>query len=426
MLAIVGIQFGGGLLGFLTWAGLSHAASGRVVELGAHILAIGMLIYLPLTLGLPFLLPNFFRQNEVNGAAMANAAYSIRTIAVASLAAQVVGLILAAVGSGNGWPTNYAGPALVFGGLICAGSTLQQMARIENRVGLMILGSSYNVSLPLVTLMCVRFTDSGLGLPVMISAGLASLGVIQVLLCLRTVQRFDISHESRAEVRHVLATSLPLVPHLLAFGVLTQGLRIPTMFGSSTESTLTAHFTMLFVGLSLAVVTGINSVLAVTIQRAAEDQVGSVLTLMSWAYGALGLLASAALMCVYRSPVRNLFDGAPQFSRIEIALLAFIPSAFCSYFFLSSLMIRYRRTWGLLCSSGPVAIGYAALAIWAERSGTDVQLQMEVYAVSLLALPVLVFGFAVVQTPFHFRALLLSSLRVLCGFAPCLIVAFWP
>lgn len=368
-LGLLAIQFGGGISGLVLWALLSQTAVFRVDE-ASRALAVGMVLYLPVTLGLPFLLPNHYRASDLQPDA---ARFSIAVVVANGSAALVAGATFRALGEDVG------ALACTLAGLIAVSATLQQVSRIRMSLLGMAVASTYTVALPGGVLLAASVGESN-WLTQMIMAALAGLVVGMLLRERRTLRR----RGRRGLPINTLSRALPLLPHMAAFAVLTQGIRVP--YTLAREPMVPEHTVMLFVGFALAVITGVNSLLTVNIQVAAESRVRLAMRQNLPRYLGLGLLGAIGIVATYGSPARELFAGSEPLSALSLAMLGSVPPAFSVYFFSTAILMRYGRSGRLATITVPVATAYTGLAWAAAERTPSLSIQVAIYAGSLSAM----------------------------------------
>lgn len=377
-LGLLAFQFAGGIAGIIVWAILSQTEL-HLVDDASRALAIGMIVYLPLTLGLPFVLPNFYRGHAPQPA---GARLSIALVVACATSSLVVGAVLRGL-SADTWAL-----ACTFAGLVAGSAALQQVSRIRRNLATMACSSIYNVALPGGVLLA-HFLGSGTWLT---QAVMASLACVVLLLLLR--ERQALAKPAPSEpVPSVIRLAVPLVPHMLAFAVITQGLRIP--FAAADLPMAPAHTVMLFVGLSLAVIMGINSLLAVGIQMAPESEVRAATRRNVPRYLTLGAAGFVGMLLTYGTPVRAAFGGSEPLSWPALLALCAIPTAYSVYFLGTVFFLRYGRSLSLAAVSIPAAALYLGVSIPAALMGATLGAQVAIYAATIAVMAgwVVFFGF---------------------------------
>jgi hypothetical protein len=416
LLSFVGVQLAGGVLGFAAWATLS-GISLDAFNLASAALTVGMIVYLPLTLGLIAILPNYFR----SGAGMNDAKVGrsvVRLVAIVGLSTSLLGVAI----SGGGLYT--LGTATAFAGLVVTSTALQQVARISLSLPGMGLSALYPSALPLAAMIATSLLSADVE---WVAVSVAMFTLCSVLAAsaemrgrsiLRAHERETDSDGENPRLADALKIGLPLVPHMLAFAVLTQGLRVPAVVTNNGALLTSATIIMLFFGLALSVIVAFNGFLGVTIQREDDSRVQLLMRRSSWAYAGLGLLGSIALPLAYSLFAVAWFRGAATLGSLGLGLLGAIPPLLCLYFLATTVLLRARRTRTLALVTVPVAVGYVLLSTVTAAENPDVTSQLLVFVLALALAAGLTYALASVATRVEGMLGTRNALKLALGCAP--------
>ena len=378
LVGFVGIQLGGGLLAFLAWALLSQVSASAFV-LGSQALAVGMVASLPMTLGLGTIIPSYLRKSADRTLAV-SARQMARLLVAVSAITGLAGAVLAFAGVGN------IGIALAFAGLITVSSLLQQVARVRSRFGLMLIGSAYSAALPVVLTVASALIGEPMRAEGAVAAALLLLSLIVTAIVLVALRTDGPTVPFSSGLGAALATSAPLVPHLLAIAVLMQGLRLPpalTNFGALAGG---ANVIMLFLGITFSVISALTSLLSADVQSVAEVSLVGTMERNARLLAVVGAIASVGVIIAYRLFGPLLFSGAPVLGLTELGLMALVPPLLCFYFFSTSILLRRKRTYLIAFVSVPVAIAYLLTAVGLIAWVDTLFLQLLAYALAIAVL----------------------------------------
>lgn len=368
---------------FLIWALASHLLPPAAQVPAATALGWGMVLYLPLTLGLPYLLPNLHRGDQDPIAAE----LVVRTLTGIATGAAVLGVALAVVGALTGAPAAPLALSLALAGGIVLSITCQQVARIRRRLRIMLVAASANLLLPLGWLGAEILTRDAA------ASAVFACGLF-LAYCLATARSLGVRRRGRpdlAALRPMLRRSAPLVPHLLAFGVLAQGIRFTAgLTETSAAAMLQAHFVMTFLGMGMTVISAVQGIVSVDVQLARAEDLHRALRRSAAALTGAGVITSAVVVGVYASPLRGLFAGAAAPDPLLLTALALPMPLQCAYFAVNNLYLRAERTLELAAASGLTAVLFVAAELLL-RPATPA-LALLVYDVTLAALPALLLG----------------------------------
>lgn len=407
-LALVALQGSTGVSTFLLWSAVSHTTIPSIAGIAVRAYAYGMVGFLPLTLGLPYLLPNFYRSGvDVGRTDLGMRSLAITIVVGIGLLCCVTGLIFVLLAPDGG--TGRAALAVSFAGALCTGATLQQLARIHLRVGLMLLGTLSTLALPLSYLAAgtAQLTASE---AVQCAGGvLLGLAVLQARLCLAdrpgAAQTWT---QTRQSLTVLMRLSLPLVPHLVAMAVLLQGVRLSGVLGGSVQILNATHYVMLFLGIAFGALQGIHGLLTVSVQSSPAAVFDLRLSGYALSYGLLGLVTATAATSLYLLGAATLFPDSQALTMPAAVAMASVPAGACAYYFLSALSLRAGRTTQLAGATVTAAIGLGVGTVLLPS--TTLESLLLLYAVVFSSAPAILSVRLLLRPPAMGRRTLLKAL----------------
>ena len=228
-------------------------------------------------------------------------------------------------------------------------------------------------------------------------------GGVALLLGTRTLASCRVP---RSGARSALRSSVPLVPHLIAFGALTQGPRLAmTLAGGSSELLVQASYAMQFMGIGFAGVASVHGVLSASLQSASSDRFRETSVNYAWSYAILGVFASLAVPLALVTPIRRLFAGMVAPSAGQLVAMSLCFAALTGYYLQSTSLLRLERTSALAWISVPVVTVYLAVA----SSIQDITGQFWALAAALAAMQLAAASYLLIRSP-RDRAVVLGSL----------------
>jgi hypothetical protein len=257
----------------------------------------------------------------------------------------------------------------------------QQVARIERRLGLLAVATLTNLLLPAGWLAAALATGSPSWSAVLLSAGFLAYSV----LAGRAIGGAD-----RVRLRTllpILRRSAPLVPHLLAFGLLAQGIRFTSGLSATPAVLLQAHFVMTFLGMGMTVLSAVQSIVSVDVQVASAEGLPRASRRSLGVLTASGAITGAVVVGVYASPLRGLFAGAAAPDGLLLVALALPLPLQGVYFALNNLYLRAERTVELAAASCTTAVLFVAAEVLLRPP--SVTLSLLLYDLVLTLLPAL-------------------------------------
>ncbi|MGX5772896.1 hypothetical protein ACWKWN_19335 [Microbacterium trichothecenolyticum] len=292
---------------------------------------------------MPFVLANFARgddHEDPRRLALAGG-LSVRL----AIAASLVSVLLA--GTSMAYPP-LAGIALSgsVAGATAMAAVVQQFARIRWSASWMALGLLGNIAVPLSWLLLgLAQVPTSLLVP-LVAAVLALVAMTQAAV-VRSLDRPATAR--RGLLKEILRVSVPLVPHLLAFGIVTQGIRLTAVLSAGVghvgqESVAQASYVMAFVAVAFTTIASVHGLLSTTLQQTRRAELNRQLPLVGLAYGILGAFAAVALAIILATPIRLIFKGFAQLELFEIGAIAAVPAALVCYYLQSTLLVRDSKT----------------------------------------------------------------------------------
>ena len=341
-------------IAFIFWTLISHLDTGDSSSVIITGFSVGMTIYLPLSLGLPFILANYFRESDENMDSRRH--FVLSTILLLGACCLLGGLILAV------WNkslfSSYS-TALLLAGCVILGNTVQQLGRIRDNLSLFLLGIGCTTVLPaswLISLLGGERVHDFSG--VIVGLSLLIYGFV-LFLSIRTFlpPNWFLDYRLNLDFK-IIRASLPMIPHLLFFALLMQGVRMSTSWAGSAEDITTGHLIMLVVNAGALVVTSVHGVLCVKMMTLKESRFSKNVLSYALKYSGLGLFAALFVFVVLVSPIRLFISGLPEFTLAIIGFITIIPPSLAGYYCLTTMLLRYNKTKTL------VAISFLTVALW--------------------------------------------------------------
>lgn len=371
-------------LGLWLLLGATTASASQSTAITAY--GIGAVIALPLTLGIPFTLPNLYRgaSSPLRGAAGPWTAPTRFAGTVCALASCIAVLIAIC---GLFWPAlTDASATIATAGATGAAILVVQLARIRRNTVLMLTGLAMYPLAPLIWLITLHNTDGRTQTSTLI------FGSVMVLATLTALQRSSALPPARSvstcarEASSTIRTSAPLIPHLLCFSGLMQGIRLGVLIAGVDLLVVPGHLVMLIIGAVTSVVTSVNAVLAVGIQAADDSSLRAKARRNAQAYGALSVFAATSTAAgLLLAPIA--VTSFPHLSVSDLLLAAAAATACCFYYSLSAFALRDNRT-GLLASTTVLCfLGSSAVYIFVAPASLSSALL--IYSSTMMALPLI-------------------------------------
>lgn len=377
----------GPVLNLLAWVLVSATASVDAVGQAVQVSTFAAVLALPMGLGVPFVIANYLRTDDGVLAPLARVWPMVRAVVAASAAFGVVGIAICFTAASPASLQVVLGLSLANGSVVCLATVVQSLGRIARLPAYLFLGSASSVYFPASLAACLIAASSWtLNLVYCVLGLLLALACVLVRLIVRVSRSCDEPVESPA-LRSVLATAVPLVPHLLAYGSLMQGMRLVAIASESVELITGVHYLMLIVNAGLAVVAGVHSFISVKLQLQTDVIFSARAARVSALYGLLGLFASGVVVAIAASPISALFMQFPGLSlKIVFGVFVLIVSV-CIHYFLSACCVRSGSSVLLPFSSlATLVILWAALPLFSPSSIDEITLY---FSATVALLPVL-------------------------------------
>ncbi|MDJ0315357.1 hypothetical protein [Arthrobacter sp. H35-D1] len=339
---------------FVLWAIISHlgepGTSGNVIS-GY---SIGMTIYLPLSLGLPFILANYFRDSTQKS--VAKRYFILSTLLLLSSLGLLIGIVIAIFTRHD---ISSSALAFLLSGCVVLGSTVQQLGRISVNLRQFLFGLSANLLLPAVWLgVLLSFGKSNVWISTLFVACFFVFSCFLFRSVSKSLPSSWLKNYYRYFDRSLIRLSIPLVPHLLAFAMIMQGVRMSASWTGSPTDIEIGHQVMLILNSGVLVVASIHGVLSVEMMSSTESRLKMRLRAYSIKYMAIGAVSSVAVMAAFLLPIDLVMGGMPRFDIAIVALMATVPVCITVYNFLATILMRHHKTKSL------AIISLATLAIW--------------------------------------------------------------
>lgn len=409
------LQLLSGALAFAAWAVLSHNVGARVFADASLAYSWGVAAALPLTLGLPFLLPNF-RRGAVGRQPSARTSWSLRTLSRCGVSALVLGwlaaLAIVLLPTHPPQRVSLIGPAATLAGYGCLATTLQVQARLHRRSLWMLFAVTTGAVLPVTWLCTGLLRGQRIFLATTLLAALG-FGLARLVKGTEVANGSDSEQFSR---RSILRTALPLIPHMLAIALMTQGMRIAGSWSPqwSPEELRTLSGFTIILGLGFAVVSGVHGLMAVSIQQDDDQLLRKRLNRFAGGYAILGAASSAGVMFFLTTPLLGLLNGVAAPSLANVSMLGLVPPLLSSYFFVSTLLVRRGHTGRVALVSTSAAVSYIATSL----AFPDPAHSVPVYALTFAVMPI---AALVVAASVTHEGMRIASLLPLVGLMPAVL-----
>lgn len=412
----VSIQVAASGLSAVLWAILGHVGSVTYVATAQSVLAVGQASHLCLSLGLPTILPNQARKAE---SLQEPRVYAAPVVLLSLICSLVLGLSVVALGlqfAFSGASTIPLSGALA--AFLVSSLTLQQLGRIQSSSMLYTAAVMMGPVIPVIWIvMALLFGGLG-GLEYLfVGVGLSVLCVVLVSRMLLFARSLDPSISLLVcirESRSALRVSTPLIVHLSAYGVLTQGVRLTAaMRRLPSTGIVTAGYMMLLFTISTTLVGGTNGVLGVDIQTAHKDALRAVLGRAAKIYTAVGVAAGVVIAIVVSVPwVSTIFPGFIPATNYGF-LFVLLSVALAGYFLNSSLVLRAERTASLSLISASVLVICLAASFMVSPTNASLLL---VFTLAFMGLHCLTALLSIKSLPGFRRSIACANSWILLGY----------
>lgn len=354
-LRFAAIQLASAGAGMIAWMVLPRIASGVEQEPAIVAFALGPILALPLTLGVPATLPNAFRRDKF-GRYLRPGSWSgpLRIVFGIVAVAMAIGIVLAVIGEILAPGLETAALTASYAAGMGTWLIAAQVSRIRESVTLMAAGGLLNPALPVAWILL-----TGMGLPLSLASS-ASVAVMSALcagiwLGMRGLLRTDAS-AAGGDARRTLLLAIVLVPHLALFATLMQGIRLSAVLVGEPGLLEQAHLASLGVTMVSVLVNSIHALLSVRIQISDDPALMGSIRATSLGYGTLALTSTVITMMFYF--VLPFVSGVSVPLAIALPLGLSVP-ALSVYYASSAIQLRTGSAARLLAASG------GAAALWA-------------------------------------------------------------
>lgn len=311
--------------------------------------AIGAPVGLVASLGIAYLLPNLFRGAALGPRGNSGPWSRPTRIAILSCAVcYVAGIVLL---SFSQWRTAaVSGSALVVAAVLGLSVLVAQIGRSVDSLGLTVLGLCGAPTVSLAWLAALSFVPQSHA--AFVAAALMSAWVLVQLALLVPFVR---SAGRGVSESGLLSRSLPLVPHLLFFGLLMQGVRAVALVDGDAVTLSDAHNLMLIISIGMTLLASINGYLSPKLQASSEADLAGRLDSSMTVYAVSGIAAAAVTVIAYVSMASA---GVIRPAASDTAgMVAYCVIAASAYYSISSQFLRDFSTVPLAISSGAAAGG---------------------------------------------------------------------
>ncbi|MBW8761784.1 MAG: hypothetical protein JF592_04250 [Microbacterium sp.] len=353
-LRFAAIQLASAGAGMVAWMVLPRVASGVEQEPAIIAFALGPILALPLTLGVPAMLPNAFRRSA-DGGYLRPGSWSgpLRVVCWLVGFATALGILLLIIDGFVDARLETAALTASYAAGMGTWLVAAQVSRIKESTILMMAGGLLNPALPLAWML---FTGSGLSRDLAASASVMVMSAMCVGLWLGMGSLLRAGASSPGgDVRRALLLAMVLVPHLALFAVLMQGIRLSAIVVGAPEVLEQAHLASLGVTMVSVLVNSIHSLLSVRIQTSDDPALMASIRMTSTGYGAL-VLASTVMTLIFYLVLPFVSGVGVSFS-VAVPLGLTVP-ALVVYYASSAIQLRTGSATRLLTASG------GAVALW--------------------------------------------------------------
>lgn len=395
--AFVSIQIAASAFSAVMWALLGHVATIDYVANAQSVLGLGQAAHLCVSLGLPTVLPNQARKciGNPDKSLYAGPLRLLTFISAGALLLSLTGLALSTRATELRTPA-LAGQLTAF---LVSSLTLQQVGRIESRLKLYAIAVIAGAAAPLIWIISALISEPPLAYFV-VSIGLTALSVMlifRISAFARTLAPDIAPRDAFDASLPALRVSGPLIVHMSAYGILSQGVRFTTALKRMPDSAVvTGGYMMLLFTISTTLVGGTNGILGVDIQTAQGQRFPAILPRLGKVYAAIGagsgvvIAATASLSIVTR--VFPGFIPAGKYGYWFILLSV----ALAGYFLNSSLVLRAEQTlWLSGITTGVLAIYLLTSLLY----GTTANDLLVIFALAFIILHLAVALLGIVATP---------------------------
>jgi hypothetical protein len=331
----------------LIWLVIAIAIPADVQETAIGSFTFGVPTSLVVTLGLSYVVPNFFRGSPPPARRGSGEWSGVVRLAMGlCIATQTSGLALVALADQSDVGL-ILGASLNVAALIALGVLLAQVARSGDRLGFTMLGLA---ATPLVgAIWLVSLWSSGGGQKTTVWACCLMAGA-SIVLCVPLAPYARLSAQSRGGIRPALIGALPLIPHLAAFGLLVQGLRVVAILqNADPQELLAAHSIMLTISIGLTIIASVSSYLGPRLQASDEARYADELARSIKLFVGAGIVASAAALGALA--LAELSGAASGVDAQTYLCSAVVVLAISGYYSLSIQFMRNLSTLPLAASS---------------------------------------------------------------------------
>ncbi|WP_273653632.1 hypothetical protein [Cellulomonas fimi] len=363
------VQLAGAAATFACWAVVSIVADNRTESAAATALAVASVVAVVVSLGIPPMLPTEARERATGSGTSVTATIC----AAVSCGMCLSGLVVAAF-------PGRAVLALTLGqaGLLSLSTLVQVVARLRNAPRQMVVAALPPLVLPAGTAL-----TSALGGGLRLGAlGTCAAGVAVAIVVARPYLRHSRSPRPHA-LKRQLGRSLLLVPHLVAFAIIVQGLRLSGAVIANGAVPVPLHHLALAAGVATTVLASVHGLLTVDVQLAGEDDLTSAVTRAGRRYAALGAGCGAlVLLGVALLPIALPEARHPDLD-VQLMLAAVFP-AMTAYYATSAGLLRRGSTAQISATS--IIVAAVLLSSSVALHGDVVRLAVGLFLVAALAL----------------------------------------
>lgn len=277
-------------LTLVLWLTIGHLADTEAKQVAISSYTFGVPGSLIATLGIAFVLPNTFRStasDQRTGPGPWSKPLRIALAASSLVCAAGIALCLLPTQT---YKVQVTGATMTMAATIAVGIAGAQVGRTANRLWLVLVGQ---FAVPLTAIIWLVSIWAGGSDETRVRLACFLMALCLGLLVVPLAPYLGGHHTDAETLRPLLVASVVLLPHLLMFGIVVQGVRLLAVVGGKPPEFIQgAHVLMLAVSVGLTLLASINSYVAPNLQSAADENYATRLR------GALRIYSAAALGAV--------------------------------------------------------------------------------------------------------------------------------
>jgi hypothetical protein len=415
-IVIPGIQIGSAGVTFLGWAYLARTSTRSYQIVPVQAFSVSAILALVVPLGIPYIAPNYFRTvdpSQWRGRGPWSPLFSAAGACclLAFLVGDVISITLT-----HSQVLQTAAASLTSGALTATSILCLQATRLNSDLRGMFVASLAGPIVPAIWVVLGR-TDLSTERNVLIFSALQTVSGLALLYRIRPLLQPRLGIQDIRAAGFVGAALL-MIPHLLAFSILMQGMRLTSIVLGRDGLLLKSHDLMLIASIGTTLIIGFHSLISVRMQSSTEQAYRKNWWRFASQYGALGMLSSTAALIILLAASRTLPELPTLSTPLRIVFCSTLPSV-AAYYSLSSQCLRIGKTSYLaLTSVSTVTMYYAASVI---VPGSSMISAVEVFAGAMLFMPLALISIILIRGRNERAVLIARGLGLTAlGYVPCL------